>query len=362
MVNVERHSTLLTFLNKHNFFNKFQFGFRNKHSTFMALIILLENLVKAFDDGNCAVGIFLDFQKAFDTVDHCILLDKIHIHGIRGIAFDWFSSCLSNRFQSVLYNNFESDYKEIKCGVPQGSILGPLFFLIYINDLPSVCKFFLPILFADDTNLLCTGENLNDIVKEINVEIDKIYYWVKANKLSLNVDKINFMSFTPKCFPCNMNDLLINGSRLSEVNETKFLGVIIDNKLNWSPHIMYISKKFAKGIGIILKARKVFDNETLFSLYYTFVCPYLNYCIHVWGKTYDTHHHLLIVCQNKVIHRINGVPSRTNVDNLYVMHDILSVKRLYSYNVALFMYKYSNQFFLMCLIFFCFQTCWCSRI
>ena len=159
------------------------------------------------------------------------------------------------------------------------------------------------------------------------------------------------MLFTPKCFPRNMNDLLINGSRISEVNETKFLGVIIDNKLNWSPHIMYISKKIAKGIGIILKARKVFNNETLFSLYYTFVYPYLNYCIHVWGKTYHTHLHHLIVLQNKVIRMINAVPPRTDVDNLYVLHDILSVKRLYSYNVALFTNIQINCL-LMCLIIF----------
>ena len=109
-----------------------------------------------------------------------------------------------------------------------------------------------------------------------------------------------------------------------------------------SPYYVH-QQKIAKGIGIILKARKVFDNETLFALYYTFVYPYLNYCIHVWGKTYDTHLHHLIILQNKVIRIINGVPPRTNVDNLYLMHDILSVKRLYSDNVALFMYKYSNQ-------------------
>ena len=214
------YSRLLKFLNKQDFFNKFQFGFRNKHSTFMALIILLENLVKALDNGNCAVGIFLDFQKAFDTVDHCILLDKLHIYGI---AHDWFSSYMSKRHQSVMYNNFESDYKEIKCGVPQGSVLGPLLFLFYINDLPSVSKLFMPILFADDTNLFCTGKNLGDIVNEINVEIDKIYSWVKANKLSLNVEKTNFMLFTPKCFPRNMDDLLINGNRISEVNKQRVL-------------------------------------------------------------------------------------------------------------------------------------------
>ena len=120
--------------------------------------------------------------------------------------------------------------------------------------------------FADDTNLFCISKNLGDIVYEIIVGIDNIYSWVKANKLSLNVEKTNFMFFTPKCFPRNMDHLLINGNRISEVNETKFLGVIFDNELNWSPHIMHISNKIAKGIGIIPRARKVFDNETLFSL------------------------------------------------------------------------------------------------
>ena len=154
----DMYNRLLKFLNKQDLFNQFQFGFRNKHSTFMALIILLENLVKALDNRNCAVGTFLDFQKAFDTVDHCILLDKLHIYGIRGIAHEWFSSYMSKRHQSVMYNNFESDYKEIKCGVPHGSVLGPLLFLIYINDLPSVSKLFMPILFADDTTPFCTGK------------------------------------------------------------------------------------------------------------------------------------------------------------------------------------------------------------
>ena len=151
------YNRLLKFLNKQDFFNQFQFGFRNKQSTFIALIILLENLVKALDNGNCAVVIFHDFQKAFDTVDHYILLDKLHIYGIGGIAHEWFWSYMSKQHQSVMYNNFESDYKEIKCGVPQGYVLGPLFFLIYKNDLPSVSELFMPYLFADDINLFCTG-------------------------------------------------------------------------------------------------------------------------------------------------------------------------------------------------------------
>ena len=120
------YNRLLKFIDKNNLFNEFQFGFRNNHSTFMALIVLVENLVTALDNGNCAVGLFLDFQKAFDTVDHCILLDKLSFYGVRGIAHDWFYSYLSNRSQSVHYNDHESDLKMMKCGVPQGSILGPI--------------------------------------------------------------------------------------------------------------------------------------------------------------------------------------------------------------------------------------------
>ena len=124
---------------------------------------------------------------------------------------------------------------------------------------------------------------------------------------------------------------------------SKFLGVIIDNKLNWKPHIRYVGTKVAKGIGIILKARKVFNHETLSTLYYTFVYPYLNYCIHVWGRAYNTHLKDLSVLQNKIIRIINGIPPRTNVDHLYIQQNILSVNRLYYYNIGIFMYKFSNS-------------------
>ena len=210
-----------------------------------------------------------------------------------------------------MYNGYESELKVINCGVPQGSILGPLLFLLYINDLTNVSSFFMPILFADDTNLFCTGTDLKEIIRLVNEEISKIYDWVNANKLSLNIDKTNFMLFTPKklfslyrwyCDKPNQN----TGSK-----RNKFLGVIIDNKLKWSAHIMYISKKIAKGIGVSLKSRKGFDHDTLLSLYHTFVYPYLHYCIHVWGKAYNTHLNDLVVLQNKAIRIISGVPPRT---------------------------------------------------
>ena len=151
------YNRLLSFLNKCKIINKNQFGFRNNHSTYMALLIMLENVRNSLDNGECAIGVFLDFQKAFDTVDHDISLNKLYDYGFRGIALEWFKSYMSNRYEIVKYNDYESEAQKILCGVPQGSILGPLLFLIDIDDLPLVASLFMPILFADDTNLFCTN-------------------------------------------------------------------------------------------------------------------------------------------------------------------------------------------------------------
>ena len=137
--------------------------------------------------------------------------------------------------------------------------------------------------------------------------------------------------------------IVINQTRIQEVKETTFLGVIIDNKLKWFAHIRYISKKIAKGIGIILKSRKFSSNETLLSLYHTFVYPYLSYCIHVWGKAYNTHLNDLFVLQNKAMRIIHGVPPRTNMDNFYIETNILTVKHIFNYHIGLFMFKDVNN-------------------
>ena len=333
---------LLSFLNKCKIINKNQFGFRNNHSTYMALLIMLENIRNALDNGECAVGIFLDFQKAFDTVDHDILLNKLYNYGIRGVALEWFKSYISNRYQVVTYNDYESEARKILCGVPQGSILGPLLFLIYINDLPMVSSLFMPILFADDTNLFCTNDKLDILVSEINVELVNIHTWVRVNKLSLNIEKTNFMLFTPNGFSRNMNCINIDGHRIEEVTQTKFLGVILDNKLNWHAHCEYICGKMSKGIGIIIKARKVFNETTLLSLYNSLILPYVSYCIHVWGKAYDTHLKHVLVLQNKAVRIIAGVPPRTSADNLYLELDIHPVKKIFVHAICIFMYKYVN--------------------
>ena len=192
------YNRLIVFIEKHHLLYQFQFGFRKNHSTFMALVILLEKITEALDNSEFAICILIDFRKAFDTVEHNILLQKLYHYGIGGNALQWFNSYLSNRYQYVNYNNTSSDMKLITCGVPQGSILGPLMFLLYINDISSVSSILFSILFADDTTLFYSSKNLQELSDVINNELSKMMEWLNANRLSLNIDKTNFMIFRPK--------------------------------------------------------------------------------------------------------------------------------------------------------------------
>ena len=333
---------LLEFLEKFEIIYKNQFGFRKKHSSYMALMVLMDEISKSLERGEYVVGVFLDFSKAFDTVNHDILLQKLYHYGIRGMALKWFQSYLSDRYQYVTYNGTESAKQNIKCGVPQGSILEPLLFLIYINDLANVCEYMMPLLFTDDTNLFRGGKNIDDIHNEISHDLDSISEWLKSNKLSLNIKKTHFIVFTRNGTTKPHVNLCIDGHNIGEVTSTKFLGVIIDNRLNWKEHIIYISGKISKGIGIILKARKHLDKDALKTLYYSFVYPYLCYCNHVWGNTYKTYLNKLVILQKKIIRIIAGVKPRTHTEPLFKALNILNVFDINKYLIGRFMFHIYN--------------------
>ena len=186
------------------------------------------------------------------------MLKKLSHYGIRGTALNWFGSYLSDRKQFVTYNDVSSHTKVISCKylIPQGSILGPLLFLIYINDLCNICKHTTPILFADDTNLFSSGTNLDTMESINNDELSHIYEWLKVNKLYLNMKKTQYMIFT-KNKRKSSTDLKMDGNDIHEVRKSKFLGVLIDNKLNWKDHISYVSSKICRGLGMIIKARTI---------------------------------------------------------------------------------------------------------
>ena len=186
---------MYTFLNNKNIIYNLQFGFRQQYSTSHALINITENIRIALNDGNIGCGVFVDLQKAFDTVDYQILLAKFNHCGIRGASNDCFKSYLSNRSQHVSINGYDSGLATLKCGVPQGSVLGPLLFLLYINDLDEAIKFCKVHHFADDTNLLCLGNSIKKLNKLANADLERLFHWLNANKILLNVKKTEMLIF-----------------------------------------------------------------------------------------------------------------------------------------------------------------------
>ena len=234
------YNRLIDFLNENKILFEYQFGFRKNNSTQLALTFLMDKLINSIENGDHVIGVYLDFSKAFDTVDHNILLNKLNHYGIRGAALNWFQSYLLNRKQFVTYNGSKSCTKELKCGVPQGSILGPLLFFIYINDLTGICKHTLPIFFADDSNLFVNWADLKVMESQLNDDLCSVSTWLKVNKLSLNIDKTQFVIFSRTKYKNYNVDLKIEGQSIDKVQHTKFLGIIIDYNLNWKNHVNYI--------------------------------------------------------------------------------------------------------------------------
>ena len=180
---------LTNFIENHELFYKYQFGFRGNHSTSHALVTLTTEVSSSLDRGHSCLGVFLDLKKAFDTVDPDILLLKLEKYGVRGTPWNWFRSYLTDRTQCVKVLDSQSPFLPIRCGVPQGSVLGPLLFLLYINDINNVCPNLCPILFADDTNLFISGENIADLYTSMNDALDMILLRLRSNKLSINIEK-----------------------------------------------------------------------------------------------------------------------------------------------------------------------------
>ena len=338
------YNRLIAFLDTYKLLYELQFGFRKDHSTCAALIMLIDKITSELEQGNFVIGVFLDYSKAFDCINHSILLQKLHYYGIRGVALEWFKSYLSDRKQFVYFNNTKSNYRNVTCGVPQGSILGPILFLIYINDIVNVSNLLFPILFADDSNVFHAGKDPNEMINVMNIELNKLSIWLKANKLSLNVKKTHFMFFSPPRKKAEFsNRLTIQGENINQVHETKFLGVMVDDKLSWASHINYISKKVSKGIGILYKARKYLPKSCLVTLYYSFIYPYLNYCLEVWGKATENIISKIKILQKRALRIISNKPWRAPTEPLFDEHKILPLHKIYIYKIGTLMFKFNEN-------------------
>ena len=338
------YNRLLSFINKFSLLHPYQFGFRNNHSPELALLYLVDKISNALDNVECVLGLFLDFSKAFDTVNHDILLTKLEYLGMRGILLDWFKSYLADRRQYVIYNDIKSSCKTITCGVPQGSILGPLLFLLHINDLASVSHVILSLFFADDWNMFLSGKNPDDLIKVMNTEITKVIEWLRINKLSLNKIKSHFMVFRKNRRKIELKeDVIIENVKIDFVTQTKFLGVILDQHLTFEAHVQYTKGNIARGIGILYIAKKCLKESSMKTLYYAFIYPYFTYCITVWGNTFNSVLEPLIVLQKGAIRIVCGAQKFDHTYPLFQRSKILPLRNLYVYSAQLFLYKYYRQ-------------------
>ena len=319
-----------------------QFGFREKMSTALALLKLVEDISSSMDNGNITVGVFIDLAKAFDTVNHKILLDKLGHYGIRGIVNKWFESYLTNRMQYVDLNNCKSSRLYITCGVPQGSILGPLLFILYVNDLNSVSKILRSIMFADDTNLFLSGKSPAEVESKFNSELMDLSDWFQSNLLSLNVKKTSFIIFSNKR-SINKN-IIIKNHPIIQLEDTKFLGVIISSCLTWNQHISVVLNKISKTTGIIAKVRHLLPANLTRNLYLTLVQPYISYCNLVWSRAESsTQLDKILKIQKKYCRLLTFSDFRAHSKPLFVQLRLLNVYQIYQYQLGVFMYLQINN-------------------
>ena len=336
---------LSDFLNKHEILYEQQYGFRQGFSTDFALIELSDKIAKAIDDKKFMMGIFIDLSKAFDTLNHSILLQKLMNYGIRGISNDWFKTYLTEREQFVNYDNALSSKSKITTGVPQGSILGPLLFLLYINDISNSSHLLKFILYADDTNIFYCSDNIQQLCDTVNEELLGVVQWFKSNRLSVNSKKTNFVLFgsNQKTRKLQNVEIFLDNIKITRTETAKFLGVVIDENLTWKNHINYIENKIAKNVGIIKRVRYLLSEKTLNTLYNTLVLPYINYCNIIWANNKPTRLQPLLLLQKRCMRVITNSPYNSHSSPLFAKLNQLTITDINKVLIATFMFRYHSH-------------------
>ena len=331
---------LYDFFQENNLFYEGQFGFRSGHSTELATVDLVNNLIHDMDKGKLPLCIFLDLSKAFDTINHSILIQKLSYYGINGTPLNLMQNYLTNRKQYVDIDGTISDTTLISTGVPQGSILGPLLFIIYINDLSNASELFKYIMYADDTTLY-TYLNPKDqnccII--INKELNLLSEWLKVNELSLNVNKSKFMIFHQPNKSFNVPEILINNILVEHVDNFNFLGLTLDEKLAWNNHITKISSKISRTIGIINKLKHFLPVNTKITLYNSLILPHINYGILAWGFK----HNKITKLQKKAVRCMSCSNYNAHSEPILKGLNQLKVEDLFTLAKLKFYYKFVHE-------------------
>ena len=340
------HKHLYDYLSEHRLINENQSGFRPFHSTETCLLDMVNQWTSSMNSGNMIGVAFIDLRKAFDTVSHKILLDKLNDLGASDTSIKWFRSYLSCRTQRVSFKNSLSSSRNVTTGVPQGSILGPLFFLIFINSMSSVISYGKISMYADDTTLSVSGNDPQDISNKLTSDLESIMKWLNVNDLVLNTEKTNVMLIGTasrlRTVHENSFSVRVNGNQLERVKKAKCLGVIIDDQLKWHDQVNSIVQKVFCKLSLIRRLKRFLDFDILNIIYNAFVRPIFDYCNISWYGRFIQDTYKLDVVHKRCARVILGVNNLTPSD---LMFNILGWERLQTrseYFKALMMYKSLN--------------------
>lgn len=316
------------FLNKYNILNSAQHGFREGKSTQTAILGFLKSLYQNLDNNKKCLGLFMDLSKAFDLVDHALLINKLEKYGFRGRLGSWLRSYLSDRKQIVEIDGKRSNPLEVTCGVPQGSILGPLLFIIFINDLPNIVNCTDLTMFADDNSYLSIHSSLPDLVLQTQEKLNDFVLWFQTNGLLINATKTVFMLFSPKSSNTAESQLIkINHKSIEQVHSTKFLGVYIDSTLNWEIHVDNLCKKLSSVCFALYRLKQVASKNIVLSYYYAQFFSRIAYGIVFWGSSNFAVR--VFKVQKKAVRNIAGVSKFTSCRELFKKYQILTLTSLY---------------------------------
>ena len=337
------YSRIYDFLVHNNLLYSKQYGFRSSYSTNHALVSITEKIKTLLDSGYFVCGIFIDLEKAFDTVNHEILCDKLNYYGLRGKVNDLIKSYLSNRKQYVSINGFDSEVRDIVCGVPQGSSLGPLLFLIYINDFHFCLNESSSGHFADDTYMLYGSKSLQTIETVMNTELKLVSNWLRLNKLSLNADKTELIIFRSKRHHLDHDiTIKLDDINLEQKDSAKYLGIYLDKHLSWDIHINYLSKKLSRANGILSKLRHNAPRKVCINVYYAIFNSYLTYGCGIWGLTAEKNLKQIEILQKKCMRIITSSDYDSHSNPLFIDLKILKVRELIKLQQLKLAYEYWN--------------------
>lgn len=339
------HDCLSAYLHEHNLLHKTQSGFRSQHSCETALVHMIDSWLNAMDNGKLVGVVLVDFKKAFDLVDHQILLSKLELYGINNKALMWFNTYLTHRQQQVSINNNKSDFETVTCGVPQGSILGPLLFLLFINDLPLYVDDVSSDLYADDTTLYDIQDSLDMIEQNLQSGLNQLHIWCKNNGMVLNSAKTKVMLITTnqkrqRLDNTNLN-LLYMDEALKMISNDKILGVFVDNNLQWSDHVKHISKKISSYIWLLSKIKHYLSQDHRVQFYKSYIQPHIDFCNIVWGNSCESNKMKIFKLQKRAYRVILDYKVEDSYEALSSLK-ILSVYDRLFLRKAKFMFKVYN--------------------